>query len=243
MKVFYFFLVLGTLLGSCSEEEEEPRTAQENKPIHKNERRQRFKTIKSEDDKLAENDGDWVDINFPGLTVSVQDIDMGSYDDMNNDSTIGKTAYFDLYPGDWMFDKNFKIKNEKWDLVRLYVRTEVHIGIDSKQIMEVPFCVLNSWKNHVNKWQRVELKKGKYNFGSGDVIDNAVINYTIDELKEAIEVDCDERWVEEFKNTKSLEDISNYLFTSSYTYKFVVRNSKTGEKLERFIVFYTPTHC
>lgn len=192
------------------------------------------------------NSGKYVDINFPGLTVSVKGIDMGWDSDHINDSVYtanGDSAFFNLYPGDWMDNKIFKIKEIDYDLIGLFVCTETNIGVDSERYIEVPFCLLSSWKNFKTDWQQIDLKKGNYYFGPGDGIGEPQISYNLEELKAAVGESCDEEWYNEFQKAESLEDISSYLFTSNYTYKIVVRNRKTAVKLERYIVFYTPTSC
>lgn len=190
----------------------------------------------------------WQQIHFTDLTILVEEIEM-SWDDMyrtNNDSiytTISDTAYFELWPGDWFFDKAFKVVQTEFDKIELYEKVTYNMAINSNLPVDVPFCVMYDWKTFESKWSKIQLKQDDLKFISNENEIRVKINYTVDEFKSAVKENCGIEWYNEIKDVKSVDKLRSEIFTSRYTFKIVARNSKTGRVVEKFIVFTTPTSC
>jgi hypothetical protein len=64
-------------------------------------------------------------IQYSDLTIVLEKIDMGwfSMSPTGDDSiyiTDKDTAYFDLWTGEWFYDKKFKIEEPEFDKIDLY---------------------------------------------------------------------------------------------------------------------------
>lgn len=191
---------------------------------------------------------EWQQIQFADLTILLEEIEMG-WDEMyltKNDSvysTGSDTAYFDLWPGDWFFDKEFKVEQPEFDKIELYEKITFKMAMNSNRSIEVPFCVIYDWKTFETEWSQIQLDNDELKFMSNEKGTNAVINFTVEEFKAAVKEHCGTEWYNEIKNIKSIDELPSELFTSRYTFKIVARISKTGRVVEKFIVFNTPTSC
>lgn len=187
-------------------------------------------------------------IQYPDLTILLDKIDMG-WDDMHtkgNDSiyiTDKDTAYFKLFPGDWFYDKEFKIEQSGFDKIELYEKITYRMAMNSKRLIEVPFCVIYNWKTFESEWTQIKLDNEELKFRSNKEQINAVIDFTVEEFKAAVKEHCGIEWYNEIKNINSTDKLPSELFITTYTFKIVAGNSKTGEVIEKFIVFKTPTSC
>jgi hypothetical protein len=193
----------------------------------------------------------WQQIQFADLTIFLEEIEMG-WDEMyrtKNDSvysTISDTAYFDLWPGDWFFDKEFKVDQPEFDKIDLYEKITFNMAMNSNSSIvkeDVPFCVIYNWKTFESEWSQIQLDNDELKFMSNEEGTNAVINFTVEEFKAAVKEHCGIDWYNEIKDIKSTDKLPSELFTSSYTFKIVARNSKTGRVVEKFIIFNPPTSC
>lgn len=187
-----------------------------------------------------------VHIEFDELTVLLEDIEMGWNDMSSPDDKLYKAdsiAYFNLYPGDWMYDKYFQIKEPEYEPIELYVQIVNHVTIDTERLVEVPVCVLTGWKNYTSNWIPVPIKNGVLKFDSQVNIEEAPIEYSLEELKAAVNEMCGEAWLNDIDQIQSEKNLPVSVFTSQYNYKIVARNTITGKTIERFIVFYTPVTC
>ena len=188
----------------------------------------------------------WIQINFDGLTVQMEEADMsweGEESDGDYTFTRNDTAWFYLYPGDWMFDNELKIFDSKFDQIQLYTREVVNVGVDSERMIEVPFCVMGNWKSSVSQWVEIKGKDGLFVFESDvDYLTDA-INYSLDDFMVAVTSNCGNEWYEEMLIYTSVDSLPTSEFTSEYQYKIVARNSESGESIEKILIFYTPTSC
>jgi hypothetical protein len=186
-------------------------------------------------------------IQYSDLTISLEKIDMGWENNlMGNDSiylTDKDTAYFHLFPGDWFYDKKFKIEQSEFDQIELYEKISYKMAMNSNRSIEVPFCVIYNWKTFESEWSRIQLDNDELKFRSNREGTNAVINFTVEEFKAAVKEHCGIEWYNEIKGIKSMDKLPSDLFISAYIFKIVARNSKTGDLIEKFIVFETPTSC
>lgn len=190
----------------------------------------------------------WIKIIYADVTIAIEAMEMGwnSMFRTKNDSLYkadSDTAYFDLWPGDWFFDKLFKIENPEYDEIELYEKNISHFALNSNRIIEVPFCVLSNWKRFETNWARIQFTDNEYKFNSSKDETEIDIDFDITEFKAAIKDNCDEKWFEEFKNVQTKKGLKSEIFTSQYIFKIVMRNSKTGKSIKKFIVFNTPTSC
>ena len=166
-----------------------------------------------------------------------------------NDSiyiTDKDTSYFDLFPGDWFYDKKFKIEQSEFDKIELYEKRSYKMAMNSNGSIvkeDVLFCVIYNWKTFESEWSQIQLDNDELKFMSNEEGTNAVINFTVEEFKAAVKEHCGIEWYNEIKSTKSIDKLPAELFITTYIFKIVARNSKTGDQIEKFIVFETPTSC
>lgn len=193
----------------------------------------------------------WLQVQFADLTILLEEIEMG-WDEMfrtKNDSvysTISDTAYFDLWPGEWFYDKAFKVEQSEFDKIELYEKITFNMAMNSDGSIvkeDVPFCVIYNWKTLESEWTQIQLDNDELKFMSNEDGTDAEINFTVDEFKTAVKEKCGIDWYNEIKNIKSMDKLPSELFISSYTFKIVARNSKTGRVVEKFIIFNPPTSC
>jgi hypothetical protein len=196
-----------------------------------------------QDKKILKNG---IRVEFDELTIILENIEMDWEGSHLSDDKLYKTdsiAYFNLHPGDWMYDKTLQIEETEYDQIELYVQIVNHVGIDSERSIEMPFCVLSNWKNYTSGWVKIPSKNGELMFDSQIEIVEKNIKYSLSEFKTAVSKSCGKEWLEEIRHIEVLEDLPTSDFTSQYNYKILVRNTKTGKTLERIIVFDTPTSC
>lgn len=189
-------------------------------------------------------------IQYSDLTILLEKIDMYWENNLRgNDSiylTDKDTAYFYLYPGDWFYDKKFKIEQSEFDKIELYEMRSYKMAMNSNGSIvkqDVLFCVIYNWKTFESEWSQIQLDNDELKFRSNKEGTNAVINFTVEEFKAAVKEHCGIDWYNEIKNIKSMDKLPSQLFITTYTFKIVARNSKTGDLIEKFIVFETPTSC
>lgn len=157
---------------------------------------------------VREGSIDWQEIRFSDVSLFVErmegywDDDIEGMDDpiyfANKD-----TLYFDLFPGEWFYDKSFRFEDDNIVDVKLYHRDVNHIGINSNQIMEVPFCVLNDLREWTSEWKEVSLVDG-LKLNEADGLSQPNLNVTPEEIRERVQSNCGERWVEEFEGYSTL---------------------------------------
>ena len=193
----------------------------------------------------------WQQIQFTDVTLLVEEIEMGWSDMYGTDndsvySTTSDTAYFDLWPGEWFYDKAFKVVQSEFDQITLYEKITFNMAINSDGSIvtdDVPICVMSHWKTFESKWSKIKMDQGNFRFKSNENNINPVIDYTVEEFKAAVKEHCGEDWYNEIKHIKSMDKLRSELFTSYYTFKIVLRNSTTGKSIKKFIVFNAPTSC
>lgn len=187
-------------------------------------------------------------IQYSDLTILLEEIEMG-WDNMyltDNDSiyvTDKDTAYFNLWPGEWFYDKKFKVEQSGFDKIELYEKIIYNMAMKSNRSIEVPFCVMGNWKTFESEWSQIQLKNDELKFKSNENATDAVINFTVEDFKAGVKEHCGIEWYDEIKNIKSLNKLPSELFTTRYIFKIVARNTKTGEVIKKFIVFEAPTSC
>lgn len=187
-------------------------------------------------------------IQYSDLTIVMEKIDMGwdDMDDWENDSiytTDKDTAYFNLFPGEWFYDKKFKVEQSEYDKIELYEKVSYEMAMHSNQEIDVPFCVIYNWKTYESEWNKIQLDKNELKFMSNEEWIDAEIHFTVEEYKSAVKDRCGIEWYNEIKHIKSIEKLPSELFTTSYIFKIVAQNSKTGGQIVKYIVFNTPTSC
>lgn len=203
-------------------------------------------SVKGNGEMDTSNDG--VQIKFPDLTVSLKGIQLFWWENggWNYDGiyeTEKDTAYFDLNPGEELFEKSFGIEQPEFDILELYGQFEMKVSLDTERELEVPVCILGNWKGYTSKWKKLKIDKKDLKLGTlDDHVDNP-INFTLDEFKDAVEKHCGPEWLNDIKNINTLDKLPFDYFTTKYIYKMKVRNSKTNQVIEKFMVFNTPTSC
>ncbi|MFA7449161.1 MAG: hypothetical protein WCY77_12060 [Weeksellaceae bacterium] len=186
-------------------------------------------------------------IQYSDLTIALEKIDMGWFgmSPTGNDSlyiTDKDTAYFHLWSGEWFYDKKFKIEEPGFDKIELYEKILFNMAMNSNQdIEDVPLCVIYNWKTFESEWSQIQLDADNLKFQSNEEEINPVINFTVEEFKKAVKEHCGIEWYNEIKDIKSKEQLPSELFTTTYIFKIAARNSETGERIEKFIVFEAPT--
>lgn len=242
MKNTLIILTLILLLASCRTNE----LNNESKDAHTNETdisnsSMQDHTTSDETDVMK-----WQEIQFAEVSILIEEIEMGWHEIYvtKNDSiysTTSDTAYFDLWPGDWFYDKAFKLEQTEFDQIALYEKISYNMAMNSKRIIEVPFCVIYNWKTFESEWSEIQLDNKELKFMSNEEATQAVINFTLEEFKSAVKEECGIEWYNEIKDIQSIDTLPSELFISNYTFKIVARNSKTGQVIEKFLVFNTPT--
>ena len=192
------------------------------------------------------NDG--VKIKFGNLVVSLKGIQLFWWEngDWNYDGiyeTKKDTAYFDLNPGEDIFEKSFGIEQGAFDILEFYGQFEVKVSLETEREMEVPVCILEGWKGYTSKWEKLKIDKKDLKFGTLNEKRDYSIPFTLDEFKGAVEKHCGSEWLNDIKKINTPDKLPFDYFTTKYIYKIKVRNSETKEVMEKFIVFYTPTSC
>src|SRR5690606_31836034 len=124
----------------------------------------------------------------------------------------------------------------EFDKIELYERITFKMAMNSNRSIvkdDVPFCVIYNWKTFESEWSQIKLDNDEPKFMSNEEGTNAVINFTVEEFKAAVKEHCGIEWYNEIKDIKSMDKLPSELFTSSYTFKIVARNSKTGRVVEK----------
>ena len=193
----------------------------------------------------------WQRVQFADVTILVEKMDMGWHEMYLTDndsiySTTSDTAYFDLWPGDWFYDKAFKVEQSEFDQIELYEQITYNMAISSNGSIvrgDVLFCVIYDWRTFESPWSKIKLDYGDLRFKSNENNTHAAIDFTLEEFKDAVNEHCGEDWYREIKNIQSKNKLRSELFASQFTFKLVLQNSKTNRVVEKFIVFNPPTSC
>lgn len=241
MKLIIFLLVL--FLTSCAGSGNNvEQNNSKNDTIH-NERENIIHNDLNQESDIPEG---WIQVEMNAITFLFEKIDM-SWGTTNSDDeqrcSFQDTAFFDLWPGDWMEDKIIKVKGDKFEITGMFVQEVTAIGVDSERIIEVPYCVLAGWKKSTSSWLPVEPTNNVFRFKTDNSFDAPPLNIEIDELKMAIKNACGKEWFEEYRNADSLNQIPFSETTIQYNYKIVSRESQSGKTFESIVVFFTPTSC
>ena len=152
-------------------------------------------------------------IQYSDLTIVMGKIGMGwfSMSPTGDDSiyiTDKDTAYFDLWPGKWFYDKKFKIEEPEFDKIELYEKVIYRMAMNSKLTLEdVPLCVIYNWKTFESEWSQIQLDNDTLRFQSNEEEINPVIYFTVEEFKKAVKEHCGIEWYNEIKNIKSKEQL------------------------------------
>ncbi|MFH6994793.1 hypothetical protein [Flavobacterium sp. FlaQc-48] len=243
MKITLKILVLCFLLFSCKETTKELNKKTDKKQVLTGQQ----ENLVSTKEEIASNSKNDVTIKFPNLILSLKDIDMSWEDEYNKNDNIYETkqdtAFFYLNPGDWMFKKSFKIEEAAFDEIEMYGQFEIKVAIATKREIEVPVCILEDWKGYTSKWTKLKIDKKDLKFPIMDETTDQPINFTIDELKNAVEKHCGPEWLDEIRNIKAVDKLPASFFTTRFIYKIIAKNSKTNDVIEKYLVFYTPTSC
>ncbi|WP_374175111.1 hypothetical protein [Flavobacterium tructae] len=244
MKIIFKIALICFLLFSCKERKKELNERLNKKEI----------LVEQEEDLITakkENINNNMKVKFSDLTILVKDLIKEVEMDWRNESDQDDytyraekdTVYFNLIPGDWMFDKTFKIEQTEFEEIELYGQIEVKIGIETEREIEVPLCVIDNWKSYRSEWRKLKINQEDLKFIYFDESADPPIKFTIDELKIAVEKNCGAEWFDDIKNIKSLEKIDTSFFTTKYIYKIRAKNSKTNQIVEKYFIFNTPTSC
>jgi len=248
MKLLFYSIASLAILISCN-------SSKDDSQIDSSEQKS---TEVSEDDPSTDDNevneetpDEWDEIHFTDLILQIEHIDMGwmdnerEYYDPSGDYVCQYKgiAYFDLYPDDWMDDKRMKVKGSDFEIIELYVQEVNEIGIDSKRLREVPFCLISNWKKSVSEWMPLDPDEAGFKFYYSDEVDTKPIPLELEELKNAIKNSCGEDWFDEFAEVESLDEMPVSEFVSQYNYKIVFRNTNSGDLVEKIIAFFTPTSC
>jgi hypothetical protein len=247
MKKFSYLIVAILLFSSCKSGETDK--LQANSEVMDEKASELSKdTLSNPDEVIGSEKGDWIRIKYANLTVSMEDVELG-WEEMflsDNDSlytTKSDTAYLNLFPGDWFYDKKFKIEQKEYDDIKLYEKIEYHVSVSSNRAIEVPFCVMSDWRNFESDWSQIKLTKDQFRFASNEDKTDPIIDFTKDELLLAVKAHCGKEWYEELKSLGAKKRQLSDVFASSYTFKIVARNSKTNKTVVKYIVFFAPTSC
>lgn len=249
MKKIILILISAISFFSCKTDTPEVEKAPEKveEAIIEEPKIKRFLAVNNNDTDQP-SEPKWIKIRYSNVTIAIEAMEVG-WDSMyrtNNDSlykTDTDTAYFNLWPGEWFFDKLFKIENPEYDEIELYEKSISHFALNSNRIIEVPFCVLSNWKGFETDWARIQFTDNQYKFNSSEDETEIDTDFDIEEFKAAIKDNCDDAWFEEFKDVKTKKGLKSEIFTSQYIFKIVMRNTKTGKSIKKYIVFNTPTSC
>lgn len=241
MKSINFLLVL--FLVSCSAPGDSPKQ----NDIERNTTHNEFEAIINDDlnQELDIPEG-WIQVEMNTVTFLLEKIDM-SWDMSNGENeqrcSFQDTAFFDLWPGDWMEDKVIKIKGDEFEITDMFVQEVTSIGIDSERPIEVPFCVLSSWQKSPSEWIQIQPINDEFLFEISNMFNSEPLTVELDDLKEGIKNSCGNEWFEEFKDADSLNKIPFSETEIQYNYKIISRELNSGETYENIIVFNVPTSC
>ena len=118
---------------------------------------------KAADQEEITNDSNHdVTIKFADLTISLKDINVFWWEAEGNNTdnvyeTEKDTAFFDLNPGDEVFEKSFRIEQTAFDIIELYGQFEIKVALETKRELEVPVCILENWKGYTSKWIKLKI--------------------------------------------------------------------------------------
>src|SRR6218665_288411 len=135
-------------------------------------------------------------IQFSDLTIVLEKIEMGWHDMYLTDNdrvyiTDKDTAYFELWPGEWFYDKKFKVEQSEFDKIELHEKIFCNMSMNSKTtVQDVPLCVISDWKTFESEWSRIQLNNGELKFKSNENDIDAEINFTVEEFKAAVKEHC-----------------------------------------------------
>lgn len=243
MKIAFKIFMICFLMFSCKETKKEKSENSGGKEILVEEKKDSVAAKK----EITANTNDDVKIKFPDLTISIKGVDMNWKDDYNPNDNVYEakidTAYFDLNPGDWFYEKSFVIEEPEFDQIELYAQFEVNVAITTNREIEVPMCIIEDWKCYTSKWTKYKVDRKDLKFPIIEENKDNIIDFTIEELKLAVGKHCGSEWLSEIRNIQSRDKLPTSFFVTKYIFKIKARNSKTNQVIEKFIVFYTPTSC
>ncbi|MFB9079045.1 hypothetical protein ACFFLS_09895 [Flavobacterium procerum] len=247
MKITFKIVLLSFLFFSCKETPEK-----RNQKTTKKAEIQQKQDLADNNPESQDSDRDFR-IKFPDLTLFLKDIDMSCREEYNEIAksyeATQDTIFFDLFAGDWMNDKSFKIEQPQVGEIEFYGKYEMRIGINTEREIEVPFCVLEDWKKYTSEWVKIDVDQDDLRFPITDILENHSkmpknpIPYTLDELKAAVNKHCGADWYDEIKNVQTIDKVPVDFFEYRYIYKIKTKNIKTNKVIEKYLVFYTPTSC
>jgi hypothetical protein len=238
MKAIFFFLFASSILISCNDEVQPDQIETSTLELDTTE-------IEWEEEQEPDIPFGMMEIVINEMSFLFEEIDMSCYYEVEGTENFCKfedTAFFNLWPGDWMEDKVVKLKDDDSEIIEMYVQSVSVIGVDSDRMIEVPFCALSGWKNSTSSWKQIQPKNNEFHFESFDQESEPLI-VELDELKNELMNSCGEGWYEEYADADSLSQIPYWDFTDRYNYKIITRDLSSGEITEHIFVFFTPTSC
>ncbi|MGV6861350.1 MAG: hypothetical protein ACWA41_06235 [Putridiphycobacter sp.] len=237
MKYLNIFIVL--FLVACSETVEQT-------PEQKAEKTDTLAQVLEEVPVDIEVPEGWIQIDMNAISFWVENMDM-NWDQANGDGEnkchFKDTAFFELWPGDWMENKQIKVLGNNFEITELWVQEISVIGVDSKRTIEVPFCRLSDWKKSASNWVKIEPQNNAFKFKTDYAFESEPIAVELNELQTAIQNSCGEEWYKEFEKADSLNAIPFSETVLQYQYKIVTLNTTSGQTFEHFMVFETPSSC
>ena len=251
MKKLLPLLFIILFFNSCTETIQEKKDSKEEEYSEIEQVTESEDSISEEESIDATNDASddkWIKIKYKDITVAIEDFDIywpERYSTGNDREYKPKTdtAYIDLFPGVSVDDLRFRIENSEYDEIELFEKIVYHVSMNSKRDMEVPVCIMTDWKKFESKWNRIKIDPTNQKFNTNEANVKPIISYTKDEYLTAVKEHCGNDWWNEVKTISSVEKLPSDIFLSYHLFKLVLRNSKTGQSREKFIVFYTPTSC
>lgn len=248
MKKPIIFFIFIMSLGSCisKEKKQENKSVDSNVPVDSSEVQESLHLYRSSGNEEPTKGKQ--KIKFADITFIFDKIDMGwqGMGPLGEDSiytSLKDTAYFYLYPGDWFFDKEFKIVESGYDQVELFEKIIYHMSVSASKVEEGSLCVMTDWKSFESSWSKIDLDPKKMTFKSNESQIDAKIDFDLEEFKDIVHEHCGDEWYDEIKYVKSKDLLEANLFSSMYIFKIVARNSSKGQKNIKYFVFTAPTTC
>lgn len=150
------------------------------------------------------------------------------------------TARIYLELGESIEGQKLKIRTFKKGKIRIYQRFENSVTV----MNEGPHCDLTEWEHYNSEWKELNIENGQFLTDSYSEEDwEKFIEVDMNELREAVRVQCGDGWAELVKDVKSPTEYPFGVSTSRIFFKIVFSEQDNEEAIERIISFEIPMGC
>lgn len=223
----HIILLVALILLGCNEDKKRA-TDQDEKEI-----------VESKTDKMSQLIDNSIKIAFKEFVIEMDSIavwdEEGKLKEQQKDTA---RVYLEL--GETIEGQTLKIQEVKKGTIRIYQRYENSVTV----MNEGPHCDLTEWKHYNSDWKELEINNGKFLTDSYSEADrDRFIEVDMNELREALRVQCGDDWAEYVKDAKSPNDPPCDVGISRIFLKITFSEQGAGEAIERIVSFEIQMGC